>query len=202
MNNWATHYEKIKSQGLPPSATLLKALSLFCAEKSSAEFALDLGCGTGIDTLELLSKGWNVIAIDKQADALHLFRQNAFSSFDDRLKLIHGAFESVDLPTVDLINASFSLPFCSPENFEDLWERITNAIKPEGRFAGHFLGLNDSWATNGEMTFLNKQQVHHLFDSFSIEWIEESEKDGKTISGKGKHWHVFHVVAKKSEIIK
>lgn len=198
MNDWVIHYERVKEQQLPPSATLSKALSLFDTIKTSTKYAVDLGCGNGIDTIELLRRGWKVTAVDHQAEAIKQLKHSAFPFFDFQLKLIHGSFEFINLPSADLINASFSLPFCHPHYFEDLWERVVSSIRPGGRFAGHFFGINDSWATNQEMTFLHEKQVHHLFDSFSIEWIEESEKDGKTISGKAKHWHVFHVVAKKS----
>ncbi|HRG52520.1 MAG TPA: hypothetical protein PLL00_06775 [Bacteroidia bacterium] len=136
-------------------------------------------------------------AIDNQIGALNQLRQHAYPFFDQDLKLIYGSFEFIDLPAANFINASFSLPFCQPDNFEDVWRKIENAICSEGRFAGHFFGTNDSWATNAEMTFLTEKQIYHLFNSFSIEWMEESEKNGKTIGGKEKHWHVFHVVAKK-----
>ena len=196
-SDWNIHYDKVEEKKIPPSATLLKALTLFENEKLSAKQAIDLGCGTGIDTMELLHKHWKVTAIDNQIGALNQLQQHAYPFFDRDLKLIHGSFEFIALPAVNFINASFSLPFCHPDNFEDLWRNIENAITSGGRFAGHFFGKNDSWATNAEMTFLNEKQIYYLFDSFSIEWMEESERDGKTIGGKEKHWHVFHVVAKK-----
>lgn len=196
-SNWSVHYDGVKEKKFPPSATLLKALTLFENEKLSAKQAIDLGCGTGIDTMELLRKHWKVTAIDNQIGALNQLQQQAFPFIDQDLKLIHGSFECIDLPAVNFINASFSLPFCPPDNFEDLWRNIENAICSGGRFAGHFFGTNDSWSTNNEMTFLNEKQIYHLFNSFSIEWMEESKRDGKTIGGKEKHWHVFHVVAKK-----
>jgi tellurite methyltransferase len=197
-NSWNSHYNKLNERQLQPSSTLQKALSLFKEAEPGKKNALDLGCGTGIDTLELLRKNWKVTAIDTQPNALNQLKQNAFPFFDFRLQLIYNSFEGIDFPSVNLINASFSLPFCKPINFEDMWANITNAIQKEGRFAGHFFGVNDSWATNSKMTFLNEKQVLHLFDSFTVEWMEECEKDGNTIGGKKKHWHVFHVVAKKN----
>ena len=195
--DWGTHYNKLKEKKFPPSATLLKALALFKSENLSTKYAIDLGCGTGIDTMELLEKGWKVTAIDNQMEALNQLQQHMYPFFDQDLKVIHNSFEFINLPAAHLINASFSLPFCHPDHFEDLWKNIENAITVGGRFAGHFFGTNDSWVTNDKMTFLNEKQVCHLFDSFSVEWMEESERDGKTIGGKEKHWHVFHVVAKK-----
>jgi trans-aconitate methyltransferase len=33
-------------------------------------FAVDLGCGAGRDTAELLRRGWRVLAIDAEAEAI------------------------------------------------------------------------------------------------------------------------------------
>ncbi|GAL82438.1 hypothetical protein JCM19274_2955 [Algibacter lectus] len=47
------------------------------------------------------------------------------------------------------------------------------------------------------MTFHNLQTVKKLFEGFELLYFEETAKNGKTLSGKEKFWHVFHVVAKK-----
>lgn len=47
------------------------------------------------------------------------------------------------------------------------------------------------------MTFLTKEQVLRLLESFEIIKFEEVEKDGKTGLGKIKHWHTFEIIAKK-----
>jgi trans-aconitate methyltransferase len=74
--NWETYYQAV--EGRPPHETLLKALSIFDAEPllDRPRFAVDLGCGDGRDTVELLRRGWRVLAIDKE--------QNAFDRLLDR----------------------------------------------------------------------------------------------------------------------
>lgn len=59
--------------------------------------------------------------------------------------------------------------------------------------------MRDSWVNIKEqMVFLSKEQVLELFkDSFEIIEFNEVEKDGKTGLGKMKHWHIYHVIAKK-----
>ena len=47
------------------------------------------------------------------------------------------------------------------------------------------------------MTFHSKNDIEFLFSDFKVEAFKEVNKVGKTISGKEKHWHVFHVVARK-----
>lgn len=97
-----------------------------------------------------------------------------------------------------LVNACFSLPFCHPENFDSLWKKIVESIFPNGRFAGHFFGINDSWATDPEKTFHKKEQILNLFTGFELDFFEEIEKAGKSIDGKEKNWHVFHNCSKKN----
>ena len=72
-----------------------------------------------------------------------------------------------------------------------------NSITKDGYFVGNFFGVNDTWANRPNMTFFIKEEVIELFSSFEIINFKEIEKNGKTVLGVEKHWHVFNVIAKK-----
>lgn len=199
MNIWENHYQNFDKKKHPPAITLLNALKIYKDSNSYQEnkLAIDLGCGNGIDTLALLEDNWNVLAIDNQKEAL-LRTKNKADVISQRLELRLSSFEDIDkLPACNLVNATFSLPFCAPGSFKNLWSIITSAIISKGIFCGQFFGINDSWSSKPEMTFHTKQQITELFNGFNIEYCQEIEREGKTISGKGKYWHVFHIVAQK-----
>jgi len=69
-------------------------------------------------------------------------------------------------------------------------------IIPGGRFAGHLFGVNDTWASNEDMTFFSLDQARNLFSGFEVEYFREEDEDGESTIGP-KHWHVFYVIAKK-----
>jgi SAM-dependent methyltransferase len=196
-NNWKNYFEIIQKKEFNASTTLIKAIDLFKKENIDFTIACDLGCGTGIDTIELLQNGWSVIAIDNQKKALDALRKALPEFAIASVFLVEGDFQNLNLPTVSLLNASFSLPFCSPEKFSLVWKKIVDAIVPNGRFAGHFFGVNDSWSSDITKTFHSKDEVMQLFVGFDIEYFQEIERIGKTIEGNEKKWHVFHVVSKK-----
>ncbi|GAL63733.1 class I SAM-dependent methyltransferase [Algibacter lectus] len=192
---WKAHYDKIKKEKHPPAYTLSQTLNLISSKDKFK--AIDLGCGNGIDTFAMLEKGFDVLAIDKDSNAQLLLQKQISPKDMVRLNFQNSSFESLDeLPSADLVNASFSLPFCHPHQFEKLWLNIINCISPKF-FCGHFFGSKDSWSSNSDMTFHNLQTVKKLFEGFELLYFEETAKNGKTLSGKEKFWHVFHVVAKK-----
>ena len=78
-----------------------------------------------------------------------------------------------------------------------MWRRIREALRPGGRFSGHFFGVRDDWAVSREMNFHNRAGVRGLFEGFRIEYFGEMESDSKTALGEAKHWHRFDVVARK-----
>ena len=47
------------------------------------------------------------------------------------------------------------------------------------------------------MTFVSREQAQELLDGLEVEMFEEEEDDGVTPRGKPKHWHIFHIVARK-----
>jgi len=47
------------------------------------------------------------------------------------------------------------------------------------------------------MTFHTTEEAKSLFKDFEVLDFEEEEKDGQTADGHAKHWHVFHLIARK-----
>lgn len=194
--DWNKHAATVAQKRLPPSATLRKALSSNL-RKTLPKTAIDLGCGNGVDSLSLLENGWNVIAVDTHLPVLEQLRQNAGAEQQEKLQTIHCSFETFPLSPCTLINASFSIPFSHPDAFPDLWTQIQNALPSGGIFSGHLFGIHDSWNTRQDMTFHTREAVLELLRDFEIIWLEETQKEGKTIGGAPKNWHVFHITAVK-----
>ncbi len=193
--SWTTYYDNTAHR--PARETLVRALTAFAAEGIHTGFAVDMGCGIGNDTLALLHAGWSVLAQDAEAEALERLRAQAPPEYLPPLETVVARFESFPPPAANLINASFSLPFCSPKRFPAVWERVRTAILPGGRFSGQLFGVNDAWANDKEMNFHTREAVEKLLASFKIEHLDEVDQDGQVADGSPKHWHVFHIVAHK-----
>src|SRR5919206_4846074 len=96
MSDWAKYYA---AAGADPRETLVQAADAFAAPS----FAVDLGCGTGRDTLELLRRGWRVLAIDGHREAVDGVRDRAGD--DPRLETQVARYEEARWPECDLVNA-------------------------------------------------------------------------------------------------
>jgi SAM-dependent methyltransferase len=196
MPDWTRFYRA--TAGRPPRATLLRALDLLEAEGTPG-FAVDLGCGAGRDTVELLRRGWRVLAVDGEADALA--RLAARDDLSDRglLELRKTRFEDAkfEVPPCDLVNASFSIPFVPPAVFRRLWGQIGAAVRPGGCFAGQLLGARDTWAGRAGVTAFARTEAEGLCRGWEIVSFEETEEDSTTVRGTAKHWHLFHLVLRK-----
>ncbi|PPS44868.1 class I SAM-dependent methyltransferase [Chroococcidiopsis sp. TS-821] len=190
---WSDYYQAV--EGRPPRETLLMALAKF----EVPQFAIDLGCGDGRDTVELLKRGWRVLGIDGEAEAIARLQSRPNIDFN-RLETRVMRFENLVLPTVDLVNASFCLPFCPPEHFSELWNKIVAALRVGGRFCGQLFGDRDSWATYPNMSHHTRSQVEELLQPFTVEVLQEEEHPGTTALGEQKYWHIFHIVACKESI--
>jgi tellurite methyltransferase len=195
-SRWPEYYRV--TQDAPPRETLTRALDLFGAEGTNRErFAIDLGCGAGNDTAALLSQGWHVLAIDRELEAIDRVRARTSPEDLKRLECQVASFAEAQLPLCDLVNASFSLPFCRPEDFGAVWSNILASLRTGGRFAGQLFGDRDTWSAELRMTCHTVHEARALFDTFEIEsWLEQ-EYDGTTALGDDKHWHRFSVVARK-----
>lgn len=188
MADWTAYYD---ATGDEPRATLVDALGRF----EQPGLAVDLGSGTGRDTAELVRRGWRVIAIDGEPEAMA--RLAARTDLDHSLVTTQVAgFEDATWPAVDLVNSSFSLPFVPVDAFGGVWSKIVASLRPRGRFCGQLFGDRDSWAADG-VTCFTRAEVDQLLSGLAIELLDEEERDSADALGNPKHWHVFHVVARK-----
>ena len=160
-------------------------------------FAVDLGCGDGRDTRLILERGWRVLAIDAEPAAIERLSARVPPGAHDRLETQVAPFEDARWPEADLVNASFSLPFCAPDRFDEVWARVRAGIAPGGRFAGQLFGDRDEWASSKDLVFLPRARVEAVLDGLELERFDELEEDGTTALGEEKHWHVFHIVARR-----
>jgi tellurite methyltransferase len=240
---WSTYYDAVA--GKPARETLILVLDAFEREDARAvagvnrvdggssgdererrieRVAIDLGCGEGRDTREILGRGgatrWRVLCCDAFGEGVERTlasiapgdrgrveaRVAAIEelALDERVMTASSSAATVSSSTVrvtgrefDLVNASFVLPFVEPARFEASWSWIRGVIAPGGRFAGQFFGPRDSWATIEGRSHHTRERVEEMLRGFDVEMLQEDEKDGHDAEGNAKHWHLFHVVARR-----
>jgi tellurite methyltransferase len=189
-DGWTAYYEA--HHGRAPRQMLLDVVATFDAPGH----AVDIGAGNGIETAAMLERGWTVLAIDAEPEAIERLEARVPPMARARLRTELAPVENVQLPSVDLVWAAFSLFFCDPGAFPSVWDRIGAAVRPGGRFAGQLLGARDSWASEDGITAFAPTEARSLFDGWTLERFDEEEHDGDACSGP-KHWHLFHVVAQR-----
>lgn len=195
---WDDYYTAIEGRSLRPLFTDAGAFLPGPRADAEARVAIDLGCGDGSEALELLARGWTVVAVDSAPEAIGRLRARVQPEDAARLTTLVGPFHEVELPDADFVYAGLSLPFCAPERFPDVWRAVTHALLAAGVFAGHFFGPHDSWASTPDMTFHTRVELEVLFTGFDVHLLREQDEDGPAVSGP-KHWHVFHVIATKHQ---
>src|SRR5262245_49673520 len=183
-DGWAEYYDEYEDR--EPRELLLRVLEAF---GSGEHRAVDLGCGSGIDTLAMLRAGWQVFATDAEPEGILRVRARVPDDLSVGLSVELARMEDVELPPVDLVWAGFSLFFCSPDRFSDVWSRILAALRSGGRFAGQLLGERDTWAPDPTISSFSTGEAQALFEGLEIEEFEEQEGDGDAWSAP-KHRHL------------
>lgn len=202
--HWPAYYDVTVDR--PPWGTLLDALDRFEAEDAAAggtvrrepRVAVDLGCGAGRDARELLRRGWRVVAVDREPQAIVRLRAATPPTDLPRLSTSVEDVGGIRIPPCHLVNASLSLPFLTAEGWAHAWGEIREAVRPGGRVAAIVFGDRDGSATDPAMTCPSPGAIRALLDGFEIErWDEREEPDGRTALGEPHHFHVIELVARR-----
>lgn len=155
--------------------------------------AIDLGCGSGNETVYMIKNGIKVLAIDRQLN--QDFILNRLS--DNEKKMIsfkESSFEDVELPKTKLLTAFFSIPFCNPNNFDELWTKIYNSIEDNGYFVGQLFGDRDAWNVVESINTFSIDKVKEYLKNYNIIKLEEIEYVRESDN---KKWHFYNIIAQK-----
>lgn len=193
--SWETYFKHHASR--KPLPFFLKAVEV-AEERALRKFAVDLGSGAGIESLELLRRGWRVHAIDGQELALKMLAARVPSEAVNNISYELSAFEEIQsIPRCDFFYTYHSFPFCKKESSAGLWQAVVDSINPGGVFAGTFFGLDDEWVESEKVTGTSLKQLDEMFTGFEVLHKKEINEMAGTAAGPQKHWHVHEVIALK-----
>jgi len=208
-----------KTKGQWPRRNLIKALQAFEREfdriKDQRQLvAADLGAGAGNETIFLIEKGWKVIAIDIDPYSIETINdrfQELQSLQGDGSKAKLGSLDArlvsmqkmvLEPFSLDLVNASLSLPFVPRSEMKEVWNNIIEALRVGGVFTGHFFGSEHGWRNRLRMSFYSEKEIYKEFlDDYSlrIESFSEMKSDAPTAAGGTVFFHTFTVIAQKTD---
>ncbi len=201
-SHWPDYYAVTVDR--PAWGTTVDAAERFAADDearppaagASARVAVDLGCGAGRDTRELLRRGWRVLAVDRETVAIEAVTAATPEADRGRLEGVVAELATFELPPCDLVIASVSLQLLSAADYAAVFERITAALRPGGRFAGLLYGDRDEAASDPDCTCPSPDAIRGYLAAFEVESWLEREEDGHMALGDPHHIHLIEVVAR------
>lgn len=201
-SHWPAYYAATVDR--PAWGTTIDAAERFDEEDRAAaaapaepRLAVDLGCGAGRDTRELLRRGWRVLAVDQEAAAIEALTAATPEADRPRLEGVVADLASFELPPCDLVVASVSLQLLPEPDYAAVFARITRALRVGGRFAGLLYGDRDEAASDPDCTCPSPEAVRGYLAAFEMESWHEREEDGHMALGDAHHIHLMEVVARR-----
>ncbi|MGN6713068.1 Methyltransferase domain-containing protein [Anaerocolumna jejuensis DSM 15929] len=99
----------------------------FLAALTEGSAILDLGCGSGRDSLEFIQRGFDVTAVDGAEELCEL------ASIHIGQDVLCMQFEELDFDEVfDGIWANASLLHILPDEFDEIFKKVIKSLKPQG----------------------------------------------------------------------
>lgn len=165
-------------------------LAVYIANNLEFESVVDLGCGSGNETVYFVRKGKKVTAVDSTLNEEYIL-DRLKKSEKENVTLVEKPFEELELPKCDAVFSSFSLPFCSREKFSGLWREIEEVLPKGGIVAGNLFGERCFFKDSRDVNIHTESQVKELLKGYDIVKWKEQEYDRED----GKHWHYYDFVA-------
>jgi SAM-dependent methyltransferase len=195
------YFQMLEKAKAGPSKLLLKALGLIDSDQAlsprpDAALAVDLGCGNGKDTAELLRRNWRVLAIDfSQVGIDTLLARPEASQHKDRLETRVASFSATSWSNATLVSALLSLPYGPPETFDSVWQAVVSSLVPGGYFVGQLFGP-DHYKGMNHVVRRSKSEVDVMLAGLEVLHLEEISQVTEH-AGEKTYYHFFEIIARK-----
>ena len=142
----------------------------FLAELPEGARILDVGCGSGRDTLAFKNKGYQLDAIDYSEELVK--KATRLTGIPIKLKSF---YEVDDYEAYDGIWACASLLHCERSRLAEVLEKMVQALKPNGVIYMSFkYGDSDRDQDGRQFTDLDENQAEALFEQFdNVQHIQQ-----------------------------
>lgn len=192
------YYQMLEAAKAGPAALLLKTLAFIEADTAegdtSMRLAVDLGCGTGKDTVELLRRDWKVLAIDySQAGVDALLQRPEATQYQDNLETRVASFSATSWSDATLVAALLSLPYGPAESFDAVWQAIRASLLPGGYFVGQLFGPNHYKGMN-HIVRRTRSEVEAMLAGMEVIHLEELSLE-QTHEGETVYYNYFEIIA-------
>ncbi|NFG59913.1 class I SAM-dependent methyltransferase [Clostridium botulinum] len=184
---WDKVYKNIKDKDIIFDLWLEKFQDIL--EKHKNDVILDLGCGSGADSLYLVERGYrNIIACDNSEKALEIVKRNITN-----IKVLN-VDVSYNIPfeneSIGMIIADLSLHYFNEETTKNILKEIKRILKDDGVFICRVNSLNDFnygasegkeiekhfYLTNvGYKRFFNEDDINHFFSDWKVKYCKEDK---------------------------
>ena len=165
----------------------------FLSKYNNIETIVDLGCGAGNESVYLLQRGYKVISVDRQLNKTFIL-DRLTEEEKNNVSFIESDFKNLILPSSDCVVAMFSIPFCDPIYFDELWNKIYDSLNNNGYFVGQLFGNRDSWDALNSVNTFSKKEVLEKLSKYEVLLLDEKEYVRETDN---KKWHFFIIIARK-----
>lgn len=162
-------------------------------DKYKINTAIDLGCGCGNESVYLLKKDIKVVCIDSLLNKSYILDRLGSDEVEN-VSFIESSFEEVNLPKTDALMAFFSIPFCPPDKFDLLWDKIYECIEKDGYFVGQLFGNRDAWRHRKDINTFSIKTAKKYLERYEVLKFEEVEYVSENHN---KKWHFYNIIAKK-----
>ncbi|WP_245855619.1 class I SAM-dependent methyltransferase [Paenibacillus rigui] len=156
-------------------------------ERSKDKAILDLGCGSGWDTMYLTDRGYKVIACDLSEEALHNVAEAVPAVQTRQLNLL----EPLPFPTdsASVIVADLSLHYFTWSQTLSILAELQRVLEPGGALLCRVNSTKDTaygagqgrviepnlYECDGRLKrFFDRDQLHRLLAGWSILWMQET----------------------------
>ncbi|MGY5763715.1 class I SAM-dependent methyltransferase [Brachybacterium sp. DNPG3] len=180
--------------GRPARRLVARAIAAAGGDRSAGT-VIELGAGSGADSLQFARRGWTVHAYD--ADDTLAARLVENERMTGAVHFHHTDITAVEeFPAASIVYSTYTLGLLGPEGLAATWPKLVSALPRGGIMAVDVFGTNDTWAERPDVAALDSAQIDAMFRGFQVIDRSVRDEDGRFLADK-KHWHVITTLARK-----